>query len=116
MLSKYGILYITPTGKEIPVESANTFIKRFLGLMGRKKSNYGLLLYPCNSIHTLFMRYMLDAIYLDINNRIIAIKHFIKPFRTTAPVRGAVKVLEFPSSLGATELLTVGSIIELTDI
>ena len=108
MLYKNEFRYLAPSGKEIPIASANTFKSRLLGLMGRKNGVYGLLIVPCNSIHTFFMRYTLDAVYLDADNSIVAIKRFIKPFKITLPVHGAVKVLEFPSCLNATAFLKEG--------
>lgn len=101
--------FITSIGKDIPVYIADTFKKRFLGLMGKKEGVYGLLLLKCNSIHTMFMRYELDALFLDENDNILAIKRCIKPFSIVPPVRGAVKVLEFPSSLQSLAFLSVGT-------
>jgi uncharacterized membrane protein (UPF0127 family) len=101
--------FITSIGKDIPVYIADTFNKRFWGLMGKKEGVYGLLLLKCNCIHTMFMRYDLDALYLDENDNILSIKRCIKPFSIIPPVRGAVKVLEFPSSLQALAFLTVGT-------
>jgi hypothetical protein len=51
------------------LEIADNFFKRFLGLMGRKKipEGQGLLILPCNSIHMLFMRFSIDAVYIDEN-------------------------------------------------
>lgn len=51
------------------LEIADTFFKRFMGLMGRKKipRGRGLLILPCNSIHMLFMRFSIDAVYIDKN-------------------------------------------------
>ncbi len=53
----------------IQMEIADTFFKRFLGLMGRKniQRGHGLLISPCNSIHMLFMRFSIDVVYLDEN-------------------------------------------------
>ncbi|MGI6124226.1 MAG: DUF192 domain-containing protein [Acetivibrionales bacterium] len=100
--------YLTQTGKDIPIYIAKTFSSRFWGLMGKQEGNYGLLLSPCNSIHTFFMRYNLDAIFLDEHNTIVAIKRFIKPFSVVPSVREATKVLEFPSSLHASAFLNMG--------
>lgn len=107
------ISYLSSTGVEIPVFIANNFKKRFLGLMGKKEGVYGLLLQPCNSIHTFFMRYPLDALFLDKNNKIIAIKRLLKPFSIVPSVKGAVKVLEFPSFLHASAFLSEGTKIEM---
>jgi|GEM_PF-292064 len=102
------LLNLTQTGKTIPVCIADTFGKRFMGLMGRIEGEYGLLLSPCNAVHTFFMRYDLDVIFLDKNNRIVSIKRSIKPFSVVSPVPEAVKVLELPSSLNATDFLNTG--------
>lgn len=53
----------------IKVKPAKTFFARFFGLMGKKKlsEGCGLLLAPCKSIHMLFMRFSIDAIYIDKN-------------------------------------------------
>lgn len=100
--------YLIQTGKAIPVNIAKTFGSRFWGLMGKKEGEYGLLLYPCSSIHTFFMCYNLDAIFLDRDNKIVSIKRFIKPFSVVPTVRNARKVLEFPSSLHASAFLNIG--------
>ncbi|HBR03604.1 MAG TPA: DUF192 domain-containing protein [Ruminiclostridium sp.] len=113
MLPHGRFRYLAPYGKEIPVNTAGSFKSRFLGLMGRKEGYYGLLIYPCNSIHTCFMRFTMDAIYLDSQDTVVAIKRFIKPFRFTMPVHGAVKILEFPSSLNASAFLSEGAQINL---
>ncbi|MGI6083861.1 MAG: DUF192 domain-containing protein [Acetivibrionales bacterium] len=105
--------YLTQTGKDIPVRIAKTFSSRFWGLIGKKEADYGLLLYPCKSLHTFFMRYNLDILFLDDDNRIVAIKRFVKPFSVVPPVREAVKVLEFPSSLHASAFMNVGDKITL---
>lgn len=109
-LQKYKkVSYISSTGKFIQVYIADTFGKRFLGLMGKKEGEYGLMLVRCNSIHTMFMRYNLDALFLDENNTILTIKRCIRPFSIVPPVRGAVKVVEFPSELHALAFLEVGT-------
>lgn len=53
----------------LKIKKAETFLGRFFGLMGRKNlpKNCGLLLAPCKSIHMLFMRFSIDAIYIDEN-------------------------------------------------
>lgn len=81
--------------------------------MGKKEGVYGLLLTPCNAIHTCFMRYPLDVIYLDAKDCVIATKRCVKPFSIAPKIRGAVKVLEFPSSLQAMAFLEKGTTINL---
>lgn len=48
------------------VEIADTFWRRFLGLMGRKElaPSHALLILPCFSVHTCFMRFAIDAVFV----------------------------------------------------
>ncbi|WP_229711456.1 DUF192 domain-containing protein [Pectinatus frisingensis] len=77
--------YFIVQNKKYPplrIEAADTFLKRLIGLMGRKKlpPDQGMLLSPCNSIHMLFMRFAIDAVYLDRDNRIIRIVRHLQPW------------------------------------
>lgn len=75
-------------------EIADTFFKRFKGLMFRKEiKNDGLLLMNCSSIHTCFMRFEIEAIYLDENYNIIYIEK-IKPWRLGKIVHNTKHILE----------------------
>lgn len=51
---------------------ANNFKDRLLGYMFRKKPHYEAILFkPCNSIHTFFMRFNIDVLFLDKNMMVI---------------------------------------------
>ena len=88
------------TGSEIAhqVEQANTFWARLKGLMFRRKLavQTGLLLDPCPQIHTCFMRFNIDVIFVDKNNRVIAVMEHLKPWRMTKFYTCARRVLELP--------------------
>lgn len=90
---------------------ADSFFPRFLGLMGRKPSPSGLLLIPCNSVHTCFMRYDLDIFFLDREYRIVAIRRDMKPWRMTAIYSRAHMAMEIPSQLGLFRSLEIGSVL-----
>ena len=79
----------------IKIEVADSFIKRFLGLMGRETlaKDEGLLLKPCSSIHTFFMKFTIDVIYLGKGNIVLG-KETIKPWRCGKLIFGVKKVLE----------------------
>ena len=66
----------------LTIEVADTFFKRFFGLMGREKINQsqGLLLSPCNSVHMFFMRFSIDVIYIDESYVIKKIVTNLKPW------------------------------------
>ncbi len=93
---------------------ANTFKSRLLGLGGKKEGTYGILLDKCKCVHTFFMKYPLDLIYLDKENCVISTRRSIMPFRITAPVFQATRILAFPSSLNAMAFLKTGKKIKLS--
>jgi uncharacterized protein len=68
---------------------------RFRGIMGWKslRRGEGLLLRPTNSIHTMFVRFPIDAVFLDKEMKVVSIAHEVKPWRF-AGARKAKSVLE----------------------
>ena len=80
---------------------ARTFAERAKGLIGVKSlpAGTGLLIPGCNAIHTFFMSMMIDATFLDRENRVVKVVRGIRPWRLL--VWGgwrAVKVLETASA------------------
>jgi uncharacterized membrane protein (UPF0127 family) len=79
---------------------ARTFFQRAKGLIGTRylERGEGLLILRCNSIHTFFMSFPIDAVFLDRNDKVVKIVRNIRPWRLF--VWGgfrAVKVLEVQS-------------------
>ena len=84
----------------VRAEVADTFAKRTRGLIGRPPPGpgEGMLILKCNAIHTFFIRYPIDATFLDRENRVVKVVRGIRPWRPF--VWGgwrAVKVLETAS-------------------
>lgn len=81
------------------LEVAATEWARGKGLLGRKSlgSEQALWIKRCNSIHTFFMKFTIDCVFLDKNQRVKAIYPKVKPFRLVWPVWGASSVIEFPA-------------------
>lgn len=75
---------------------ASSFNDRLVGLMfkGPLKENDSLLINPCNSIHTFFMKYAIDVIFLNKKLEVVAIYNNLKPWRLTKIVFKASQVLE----------------------
>jgi uncharacterized membrane protein (UPF0127 family) len=77
---------------------ANTFWLRLRGLLGRKSllEGEGLVLVGEKSIHTLFMKFPIDIIYIDKNYQIIRVDENMVPYRLGPFVTQSAYVLEVP--------------------
>lgn len=82
---------------------------RMRGLLGRDRleRGQGLLLRPASSIHTFFMRFPIDAVWLDRDLRVVGVTHDVAPWRTVAQP-GARAVLELPAGEAAALGLETG--------
>ena len=92
------------------IKIAEGFFNKLFGLIFKKELNNieGLLFKNCNSIHTIGMKYCIDAAFLNKSNEVIAIFYSLKPFRFTPFVKDALKVLEFKSGFIKSASLKVG--------
>lgn len=78
---------------------ASTFWKRLCGLLPYKElpDGQGLLITPCNSVHTWFMRFNIDVLYLDEELRVVAAFENVPPWRFLPIKKQARSVLELPA-------------------
>ncbi len=92
------------------IEKADTFFKRLRGLIGRKNfpQGRGLMIVPCNSIHMFFMRFAIDAVYIDENFVIKKIVQNLQPWTGFSICLGAWAVVEFSAGESARLNLKVG--------
>jgi uncharacterized membrane protein (UPF0127 family) len=74
---------------------ARSFWKRFKGLMlrGALPQGEGLLIEPSGSVHTAFMRFPIDVVFLSRDHQVVKVVPEIRPWR-----------LAFSSAHGALEL------------
>lgn len=81
------------------VEVATAFLKRLKGLMFRKEMAPGtaMLLSPCPQIHTCFMRFNLDVLFLDKNGMVLYVMENLKPWRVSPIIYRATQTLELPA-------------------
>ena len=77
---------------------ANTFWLRLRGLLGSAplKKGEGLILVGEKSIHTLFMGFPIDVVYVDKHYRVIRVDPNMVPFRLGSFVTKSAYVLEMP--------------------
>ncbi len=80
------------------IKKAETVGSRLLGLMFRKSlaEDEGLHIIPCNGIHMFFMRFPIDVVFLDREERVVKIVENLRPWRIVPIVKGAYSTLELP--------------------
>ncbi len=78
---------------------ASTFFARFKGLQLKRDlpNGCGLLITPCNSIHMFFMRFPIDAVFIDLNQTVLYIEEGLKPWKISKVVKKSRGVLELPA-------------------
>jgi uncharacterized protein len=93
---------------------ADSPLPRMRGLLGRRDlgSDEGVLLRPAGSVHTFFMRFPIDVVFLDRDGRVLRIAEAVRPWRSVA-ARGARSVLELRAAECARRGVTAGDVLEL---
>lgn len=97
------------------VEVAYSSAKRSKGLLGRNglAPGEGLWISPCESVHTFFMRFSIDLVYLDRQYRIRKIRRDVPPWRMSACLR-AHSVLELAAGALREEDAQPGDMLEFS--
>lgn len=96
---------------------ARTFVERLRGLMFRRRlgDEEGLLIrfassWAC-SIHTFFMRFPIDLVFLDGAGRVVDLKT-LRPWRLYSPRQGCASVLEIPAGRAGAMGIKVGEVLD----
>src|SRR5579863_10577325 len=86
------------------------------GLLGRSRlgPGDGVLLQPAPSIHTAFVQFEFDAVFLDMNLTIVRVVERIKPWRIVS-ARRAASVLQIAAGEAAVREAQVGDQIVVAD-
>lgn len=111
-----GWSLVNKTTEELVVrnlEVADSFWDRFKGLQFRRglARDSGLLLVPCGSIHTMFMRFPIDVVMLSSKGEILLAKRSLKPWSMQTAPPGTFAVLELPAESASVE---PGNVLQLT--
>ena len=103
----YNITRSIPVAAE--VLKADSFSARLFGLIPRKtlRPEEGLWLDPCAMIHTCFMSFPIDAVFLDAGLKVVKIVTALKPWRFSPWIYEATSVLELAPGR-ASAVLTEG--------
>lgn len=77
---------------------ADTSAKRRIGLLRheRLEPGEGLWITPCESVHTFFMKFAIDLVYLNQKKRVRKVRHAVPPWRVSACLM-AHSILELPA-------------------
>jgi len=83
-------------GQEI--ELADTSAKRRTGLLKHTSlpPGQGLWIVPCESVHTFFMKFAIDLVYVDRKNRVRKVRHAVPAWRMSACLT-AHSIIELPA-------------------
>lgn len=92
------------------LDVAKTFWSRARGLIGRKNLNadQGLWFPKCNSVHTFFMSFTIDLVFLDRNLKVVRTVQGVRPSRLVMPVWRADSVIELQEGFLTQYPLKVG--------
>jgi uncharacterized protein len=105
----------TSSPPALRVKRADSFRARLLGLLAlpRLQPGEALALTPCSSVHTCFMRYPIDVVYLDRDSRVIKVVPALAPWRFSACL-GARMALELVAGEAQRLQLRPGSHVDPT--
>jgi len=99
------------------LEVADSGPKRNKGLLGRDGivPGEGLWIVPCESVHTFFMRFPIDLVYLDRKNTIRKVRSAVGPWRLSACF-SAHSVIELPAGTIRNTLTECGDLLEFSPV
>jgi hypothetical protein len=94
---------------------ADTVTSRMKGLLGRDSlpEGEGMVIDPCNQIHTFFMRFPIDVAFVDAEGRIVRQLEAMKPWRMSGIYFRARRVIELPAGVLAATGTREGDVLTL---
>lgn len=94
----------------------DTFFKRLHGLMFKKSFPMdGVLLVPCKQIHTFFMAFPIDVIFLNKEGIVLDALPSIEPGKVSKLYKSCQKVLELPSKSIFKHNIETGNLLEIEE-
>lgn len=95
---------------------ADSFFSRLTGLLNRRSLEKGeaLILSPSNCIHSFFMRFTIDVVFLDKNGKVVGILPSFKPFHLSPIFFTAYLAIELPENTLKLTQTQPGDIIKIT--
>jgi hypothetical protein len=112
---------ILNTSRDVELASdarvARGYWSRLAGLLGRRRLAPGeaLVIQPCNSVHTWFMRFTIDVLFVDGEGRVVKAVSGLRPFRISTAFRGARAAIELPRGVIAASGTAAGDALRYED-
>ncbi len=94
---------------------ADSFFTRLKGLTGVRHlpNGDGILIKPCNSVHTHFMSIPIDVLFVNEEDQIVDIVPQMATWRIERPRRNACYVIELPSGMAEHTNSNIGDKLEI---
>jgi len=104
------------SGRYLTVHRASNILARLRGLLGREPLTpaEGLVIEPCNSIHTFGMGYEIDVVFLSADWRVLAISADLVRGRVAGRL-AAARVLELRGGAAAMHDIKVGDLLRCVE-
>ena len=98
------------------LEVASSGPKRSKGLLGRKGlgEGEGLWIIPCEAVHTFFMKFPIDLVYLDRKHRVKKVRNSVPAWRISGCL-SAHSILELPAGTIRSTRTESGDILEIVE-
>ena len=98
------------------VELALDRNSRRRGLLGRlwMPPTSAIVISPCWMIHTAFMQFRIDALFVDKHGRVVQVKRDLRPWRVALSVRARM-VIELAAGVAAQRDINIGDRVALLD-
>lgn len=105
----------TVLGESVAV--ADTSLSRIVGLLGRTslEPGEGILIIPCQAVHTIAMRFPIGIVFVDCDCRVLHLHSALAPFRMTRLHWWARCVIELPVGVIARTSTSIGDELLIAD-
>ena len=98
--------------------TADTCFSRMVGRLNRNSllKDEALIITRCQSIHMVFMRFAIDAIFVDQNNCVVGLVKGIKPFRLSPIFFRSSYVIEASEGIIVQTETSIGDKIQIKEV
>ncbi|MDQ2741230.1 MAG: DUF192 domain-containing protein [Chloroflexota bacterium] len=93
-------------------------VSRGIGLIGKKRlpEGSGLIIQPCNSVVSFFMRFTIDVVFVDADSMVCHVMHSMPTWRTSKIVRKSKLAVELPAGTASATNTAVGDRIHIKEV